>query len=107
MKHAALSFSGVQSLAELFAQCGDDRFAQVTFDLVLDERSGYRQQGETLGDDQGLHQFEPGTLLGSQGSIAGFTVELCNDCVPNSDKRGIRVRSQRATPPSGRPTVGQ
>ena len=40
------------ALAELTAQCGDDRLAQMPFDLVLHKTGGDRKQGKSLGDDE-------------------------------------------------------
>ena len=57
------------ALAELAAQCGDDRLAQVPFDLVLHELRRHRQQGKALGDDQRFDQLQPGPLL--RGEIGG------------------------------------
>lgn len=52
------------ALAELAAERGDDRLAQVPFDLVLHKRGRHRQQSKPLGDDERFDEFQPSPLLG-------------------------------------------
>ena len=45
------------ALAQLTAQCGDDRLAKVPLDLVLHKTRRDRKQGKALGDDERLDQL--------------------------------------------------
>ena len=66
----------------------------MTFDLVLHEAAGDRQQGEALDDGQRLDQLQPGSLLRSEpgigtGAVAArgvavaVTVEFGNHRTPH------------------------
>jgi hypothetical protein len=69
----------------------------VPFDLVLDEGRGHGEQSKPLGDDEGFHQLEPGSLLRCQWRKRGITVcgpvavEFGDDAVPDGDERWIGV----------------
>ena len=88
----------LDALAELAAERGDDRLAQVAFDLVLHKRRRHRQQGKPLGDDKRLNQLQPGPLLGREGGEGGIAVEglagvgvaveFGNHVVPDGDEGG-------------------
>jgi len=77
----------------------------VAFDLVLHKGCWHRQQGKPFGDDKGLYQLQPGSLLrgedGGGGGIpvdgfagAGIAVEFCDHVVPDGDEGGIGVSIQ-------------
>ena len=94
----------LDALTELTAQRGDDRLAQVAFDLVLHKRRRHRQQGKPFGDDKRLDQLQPGSLLGREGGEGGVAVEglagvgvaveFGNDVVPDGDEGWIGVSCQ-------------
>ena len=63
------------ALAQLSAQCGDDRLAKVPFDLVLHKTGRNRKQSKSLGDDERLDQLQPGPLLRGQVGRRWFAVD--------------------------------
>ena len=61
-------------LAEPTAQRLGDLGTQVSFDFVLDEAAGHRQQSEPFDDRQRLYKVQPGSLLRCQGRDVRFAV---------------------------------